>query len=217
MRIVTDIVKSHKKSVHRILSVLVLLTGVLASCSRPTAPKPHAYYRIDIPLPSYREVSYGPYAFAISNIAEIHPRIEPGERYWMDIVYPTLNTTIHCSYKPILGTHRTTDGRRMNAPEQTLTALTADALEFVYKHAQKASAIPEQAYQNPDARVYGVYFELHGNTASPCQFFLTDSTSHFFRGAVYSNCRPNADSLAPVYQYIEQDVRVLMESFRWTK
>lgn len=120
----------------------------------------------------------------------------------MDVWYPTFNVRIHCSYKPV---------------RNNLRELSDDAQSFVYKHSGIASAIPEQGFENTDARVYGVLYELEGNTASPFQFYLTDSLHHFFRGAVYFNCVPQQDSLAPVIRYMNGDVRHLIETFRWTR
>lgn len=153
-------------------------------------------------------VNHGPYSFAMSKSAVLVSREHEHESGWINIDYPSLNMTVHCSYKAV-------QGFRDAQHQGNLPQLTADALDFVYKHSVKANSIPEQAFMNPGKHVYGVYFELEGNTASPCQFFLTDSTHHFFRGAVYNNCRPNADSLAPVHAFIRNDMRVLMESFEW--
>ena len=182
-----------------ILSILALM---LLSCSRPVAPKPYGYYRITLPEHSYQlfEQNSYPYYFLYSSSATIQPVQYENERYWINIVYPTLNASIHCSYKPVRG---------------NLRQLTDDAWEFVFNHAIKASAIPEHAYENPEARTYGIFCELKGNTASPMQFFLTDSTRHFFRGAVYFNCVPNQDSLAPVIEYMQEDVLNLIETLRW--
>lgn len=175
---------------------------LLSSCSHDAVPRPRGYYRIDLPTHSYSKWTREgyPYSFNLPHSAKVDPHIEEGERYWIDINYPSLNATIHCSYKRI---------------DDNLPALTTDALEFVYKHVQQASAIPESEYENDDERVYGVVFELQGNTASPYQFFLTDSVNHFFRAALYCNCTPNADSLVPVYDFIKEDMLELIESFRW--
>jgi hypothetical protein len=56
---------------------------------------------------------------------------------------------------------------------------------------------------------------LGGESASPLQFMLTDSASRFFRGALFYDTRPNADSLAPVTAYLQEDVTELIQSFRW--
>ncbi len=191
----------------KILGVFML---VLVGCKEASVPKPRGYFRIDIPEAEYQDLGQKtkdkgqrtPYFFEYSAHAIAEPRQEPGERYWIDIVYPQYNAQIHCSYKPVQG---------------RLRMLSDDAQDFVYKHAGKATAIPEQGFVNEIDRVYGVYYELQGNTASPVQFYLTDSTRHFFRGALYFNCAPNQDSLAPVIDFIREDVRHMMESFQWTK
>ena len=188
-------------------SFFLVLPFLLWSCSHATAPKPYGYMRITPPDTAYYSfsahhpdpVSY-PYNFALSRNAVVQPRSTKDDRYWINIQYPSLNATIHCSYKPVQG---------------NLRELTNDALEFVYKNASHATSIPERSYTNPEHRVYGVLFNLEGNTASACQFFLTDSVHHFFRGSVYCNCRPNADSLAPINQYLQTDVIRLVESFQW--
>lgn len=179
-----------------------LLVLSMISCRQPAVPKPYGYFRIAIPdtlYTCYTPKDF-PYSFRLSCNAIVQPRMHTGEQYWIDIHYPTLNTTIHCSYKPI---------------HNNLRTLSRDAQEFLFSHATIASAIPEQEFANLEEKVYGVYYELHGNTASPIQFILTDSTKHFFRGSVYCNTIPNQDSLAPVYDYMRTDIRVLIESMKW--
>lgn len=184
-------------------AILLLFTAlVLPSCMRPSQPRPYGYFRIDIPEYGYRESELPgyPYRFEVADIACIDTVVDNAEPYWLDIVYPKLNARIHCSYKPV---------------EHNLGKLTDETIRMVFDHAIRADAIPEQGYSNPDERVYGVYYDLEGNTASPVQFFMTDSTGHFFRGALYYNNIPNADSLAPVNELMRRDIHHLMESFRW--
>jgi gliding motility-associated lipoprotein GldD len=54
-----------------------------------------------------------------------------------------------------------------------------------------------------------------GDAASNVQFFLTDSIHHFIRGALYFNNQPNADSMKPVVDFVKEDLRVMLKSFRW--
>lgn len=187
--------------------IIIVITFGMMACGAPTAPRPYGYYRITTPDPVYQpfhmysaDTEDFPYDFDLSENAEVLLRQKEGENYWINIYYPTIDATIHCSYKPM---------------NDDLRELTEDALEFVYKNATHASSIPERDYAHPEEKVYGVLFDLEGNTASTCQFFLTDSTNHFFRASVYCNCPPNADSLAPVSQYLRADVIRLIESFRW--
>ena len=194
--------KQQNRIGYRIVSLLVWGLFLCVACTKVSTPKPYGYYRIAIPDTSY--VSFDtrfpdwPYTFALSQNAIPQPRQD--EPYWLNIYYPSLDATVHCSYKPV---------------RHNLRELTNDALEFVYRNASFANAIPEREYSHPEADVYGVLFDLEGNTASSCQFFITDSTRHFFRASVYCNCPPNADSLAPVYEYLRKDVIRMVETFEW--
>ena len=194
---------------NRVISIILLFACV--SCSNNYTPRPYGYYRITVPDTAYTDFSCPikggvrgayPYSFALSQNAVVQPVKKDGEPFWINLYYPALNATIHCSYKPV---------------RNNLRELTNDALEFVYRNASFANAIPEREYNHPEADVYGVLFDLEGNTASSCQFFVTDSTRHFFRASVYCNCPPNADSLAPVYNYLRKDVVKMVETFQWTK
>ena len=188
----------------RKLGYILTILLVLNACTQVSVPRPYGYYRITVPDTSYVTFSAQypryPYTFALSQNAVVQPRTDVSEPYWINVYYPALDATIHCSYKPV---------------EHNLRELTNDALEFVYRNASFASSIPEREYMHPEARVYGVLFDLEGNTASSCQFFITDSTKNFFRASVYCNCQPNADSLAPVYNYLRTDVIRMVESFEW--
>lgn len=194
--------------------ILNLLLFACASCNNNYTPRPYGYYRITTPDTAYvdfsttclspfkGELEGAPYTFALSRNAVLQPRTDVSEPYWINLYYPALDATIYCSYKPV---------------QNNLRELTNDALEFVYRNASFATAIPEQEYAHPEASVYGVLFDLEGNTASSCQFFVTDSTRHFFRASVYCNCPPNADSLAPVYNYLRTDIIKMVETFEWTR
>lgn len=166
-------------------------------------PKPYGYVRLTMPDTCYADaVPKGyPYRFDVSCHAEVRPVSDvQGGQYWIDLHYPALNATVHCSYQPVRG---------------NLRELTDDAIRFVYRHSSHASSIPEQGFVHAEARVYGVLFDLEGNTASSMQFFVTDSVRHFFRAAAYCDCVPNADSLAPVYDYLHKDVVRMVESLEW--
>lgn len=178
-----------------------LLLLLFVSCGKAPVPKPRGYYRIDLPQPSYHrfEQKGFPYSFCISDYSYITPH-NSDEQYWIDVVYPKWGAAIHCSYKKV---------------SNNLDQLTNDAFDFVYKHAGKATAIPEVEYTNTEEHVYGIFFELHGNTASPYQFYLTDSIDNFFRGATYFNAIPNQDSLQPVVDYLQTDIKQMIETFKW--
>ena len=190
------------RACNRVLGCLILgalCMCCLSACRQRYVPKPYGYCRIALPEHAYKQVQPDgvPMSFDINTAAEVEQREDPT---WLNIVYPSLKATIHCNYKPV---------------RHNLRELSDDAQEFVFKHANIASAIPEQGFEDPENNVYGVYYELKGNTASPMQFYLTDSTRHFFRGSLYFNSVPNQDSLAPVIDFLSEDMRRLIESARW--
>jgi gliding motility-associated lipoprotein GldD len=187
------------------------------SCSFHHSPKPAGYYYIELEDPDYRPFSgYSLFEFDISTqvsvreipdtaINEFQHRIETKNRKnkWFNLVYPSLNAQIFCSYLPI--------------KSNNFAEITEESRKFAYLHVIKADAIHEQIFANPEQKVYGLLYEIKGNVASPIQFVLTDSVSSFFRGALYFDNIPNQDSIAPVLKYISEDIRVLMDSFRWKK
>ena len=184
--------------------IYLVLTGFFYSCADVPTPRPYGYFRVD--LPSNQYLSFDsvalPYLFDKSTSATVIPVKGKEENYWIDINYRTLNGTIYCSYKPV---------------NSNLFQLLEDTRKIVYKHSIRADGITETPFENPGSRVFGILYELTGNTASPVQFVLTDSTKHFFRGALYFDNVPNKDSIAPMAEYVRDDIIRLMESFEWKK
>lgn len=177
---------------------------MLMACQENYSPKPYGYFRVDLPAHSYSKITQQnlPYSFDISSIAKITQSSDFTQKNWIDIDYQTLNAKIHCSYFVV---------------DNNLQELLEDSYRYVYKHVTKADGIIQQVYENPDARVYGILYDLEGNTASSLQFVLTDSIHHFFRAALYFDNKPNADSIAPMNEYIRDDMFRLVESFEWKR
>ena len=75
--------------------------------------------------------------------------------------------------------------------------------------------LSETVFVNDEEEVYGILYDFKGNAASPVQFFLTDSLHQYFRGSLYFNARPNADSIAPMMTFVREDIVRLIESFKW--
>ncbi|MEI6554982.1 MAG: gliding motility lipoprotein GldD [Paludibacter sp.] len=186
------------------LLAIGVLVSLLNSCNKASVPHPYGYFRVDLPPHSYRMIDTlnMPYRFELSKSAVLVSREVKGENFWIDLYYPKLNAGIYCSYKPVKG---------------NLIDLVEDTRKIVYKHSIKADGIGEKVYDHKENNVHGILYDLRGNTASNIQFVLTDSTNHFFRGALYFNNIPNKDSIAPMSEYIREEVIHLMESFEWKK
>lgn len=84
---------------------------------------------------------------------------------------------------------------------------------MAYTHTIKAESIQEKYFKKD--QIFGLIYYIEGNTASSTQFFVTDSTRHFLRGALYFNQHPDKDSLAPVISYLREDIVNLMETVRF--
>ena len=185
------------------LFVLMLFAIVFTSCNEDYQPKPRAYFRIQLPEKQYEafQAKAYPYSFNVPSYAQIRPAKTKGEKYWINIYYPYFNAQLYISYKPI---------------NNNLDTLLNDMHNMMNKHIPKANAINEQMFLNEDIRVFGMAYEIKGTeAATPYQFYLTDSINHFIRGALYFNFSPNNDSLKPVIDYLQNDARELIDSFRW--
>jgi len=181
----------------------LLIFAVLSSCNTDYQPKPKAYFRIDFPEKTYRKLdSIYPYSFNIPTYAIVTPDYySPNEKDWINIVFPEFNGQLHLSYKKIEG---------------NLVEYMEDSRTMAYKHIPKASYIENRVIINPESKVYGLIYEINGmGVASPYQFFVTDSASHFLRGALYFNMIPNNDSLAPVIDFLKEDIENLILSLEW--
>jgi gliding motility-associated lipoprotein GldD len=184
--------------------LIICFTLSLYSCTKTSIPRPYGYFRVDLPVHAYRTIDTLnlPYRFDIPKNAKLISRQAKGEMFWIDLYYPKLNASIYCSYKPVKG---------------NLIELLEDTRKIVYKHSVRADGISEKVFEHPDKKVHGILYDLKGNTASSLQFILTDSTHNFFRGALYFNNVPNKDSIAPMSDYIREDVIRIMESFEWKR
>ncbi|MBC7905063.1 MAG: hypothetical protein H7Y27_16665, partial [Gemmatimonadaceae bacterium] len=87
---------------------------------------------------------------------------------------------------------------------------------LTYKHSYKATSIEDSLFHTQKG-ITGIFFRIGGNAATANQFLVTDTSSHFVRGALYFDAAPNEDSLVDVNQFLKQDMKHLINSFSWKK
>lgn len=185
-----------------LLALFFLTTG---ACDSDYTPKPRGYFRIDLPQHGYRKFdTVFPFTFEYPVYATLMPdNSKMAEPYWINIRYNPFHATLHLSYKFVRG---------------NLSQYLEDSRTLVNKHIQKASAITQREFTNPDQRVFGLVYDIRGSdAASSYQFYVTDSLSEFVRGALYFNLVPNNDSLAPVIDFLKEDIDHLIGTFKWKK
>ena len=187
----------------------IVLIAVIAICAvscnddeETYSPRPRGFPRINFPEKAY-EVYSGdcPYTFEIPKYSRmVRDRHNGAEPCWLNLEFPQFNATIHLSYKTV---------------NNNIGQYLEDSHDFANKHQIKATGLEEIPIYRDSAKVYGLIFDINGNTASNLQFYMTDSTEHFIRGALYFNCVPNIDSLKIVIDFIKKDVLHLISTTQW--
>lgn len=197
---------------YRLASAIVFLLLLTACGGGETrfTPKPRAYPKVVYPKKAYQQFDkdYCAFTFEYPVYAEIQQDTSffeqlPPHPCWFDLYIPNFGSRLHCSYVPING-------------KRAFEQLKADAFEMTDWHNKRANYIEEVLIDKPNG-VGGMVFLVEGDVASPFQFFLTDTTDHFMRGSLYFNTEARADSLAPVYEFIREDLLHLIETFEWTE
>lgn len=184
------------------LSLIILLTA----CNSDYTPRPRGYFRIDFPPHEYQSFNrpefpysfeYPVYGNVIRDTSFFGDKTE--NPYWINIDFPRFHARIYVSYKLVDG---------------NFDKLREDAYKMTYKHTYKASSIEDSLISTP-LGVHGVFFNVGGNAATAKQFFVSDSTRHFLRGALYFDTTPNADSLGIVNSFLQEDMNHLINTLRW--
>jgi gliding motility-associated lipoprotein GldD len=189
----------------KIYIALFSIALLCSSCEKSYLPKPRGFHYISLEKPSYIQLKgHYPYSFLVNDQATVVPDTgKYSEPYWLDIRYPRFNAEIEVTYKPL----NTKD-------ENQLSKLIRDARTLVSKHQVKASGIEENRVMTQAGNTAFI-FEISGQVPSQLQFYTTDSTRHFLRGALYFKTSTKNDSLAPVIKYIAADIHQLIRSIEW--
>lgn len=190
-----------KKATKHFLLILSIGLGLSACNNRKQTPKPRGYFRIAFPEKSYHQANLDfPFTFDIANYSELLIDTDRNDDDWINIVTKKNKADLHITYVPL---------------KNDLSRHLEESRKLAYDHAIKADEIEEQRYINPAEKVYGTIFFIEGNAASPIQFYLTDSSRHFLRGALYIREIPNIDSISPVIEFLKPDVIRLIETTQW--
>lgn len=198
---------------HLISSIItvILLLVVTTACKDIAIPRPRGYFRVDLPEKEYTRFfdtvakdGYLPLRFEYPVYGEISFEVdEYSEPGWFNINFKAYRAKIYLTYRDV-------DNDLGRLMEQSYTM-------NVKNHISRADAINEKMFINDDEKVYGVLYDLKGNTATAVQFFVTDSVKHFLRGSLYFFTEPNPDSLAPLNEFFREDIIHLIETLQWTE
>ena len=194
---------------HLNLLCLVTCAFCLGACNSDYHPetKKKGYFKIDFPEKEYRAFDQPgyPYTFEYPVYANITKDTtffeDKAEDWWINIDVPRFGGRIYISYKPV--------------DKNNFDSLVDDAYKMAHKqHIEVSTGIEDSVMRTPSG-VEGIYYSLKGNTATANQFFLTDSTKNFLRGALYFNASPNEDSLGIVNDFLKKDLQHLINTLKW--
>lgn len=178
---------------------------ILIGCSDPYIPKQKGYHIIDLPEHKYialQDQSH-PYTFEHSVYAKVQPHKKSSitQPHWIDIVYPDFDASIELTYKTI-------------DDEKEFGKMLNDARKLTNKHNIKAYSIDETSVRS-EFGITATIFELNGEIPSQFQFYATDSSENFFRGALYFKTSTKNDSLRPVITYLSYDIVHMLNTLSW--
>ncbi len=179
------------------IGCFILLSAVLTSCKDDVLPKPKSFLNLEYPMAEYHRFQNDcPYSFAISKESSIE--FENGCKAL--ISYPNLHANVHITYRRV---------------QNDLDEILQEVDRLTTKHTIKADAIIPHPFENAEKKVYGVLFDVQGESASNVQFHLTDSSKHVVTAALYFKIQPNYDSIYPAVDFIKNDMMKMMETFEW--
>lgn len=188
------------------LCFLAVSVLYISSCNSDYTLRRKGYFKIDFPRHEYKQFNmpgypytfeYPVYAAVVQDTSLFSDNDTP---YWINIDFPRFNGKIYISYKVINKTN--------------FNKLVNDAFTMTYKHSSKATEI-QDSLMKTEAGLTGVWFTVGGNAATARQFFITDSVKHFLRGALYFDTTPNEDSLNIVNDFLQEDMKHLINTLKW--
>lgn len=206
--------------------IIMISVSFFLGCNSNYSSKKTGYFKIALPQHQYQlfNDSNFPYRFEYPVYANIiqdssYFDSKPENDYWINVDFPEFDARIFLSYKIIGGKTtfkiKQTDGiYKDSIGINYFDKMVNDAFNLTNKNDVIATSINDSLILTPN-HITGVFFKVAGNAATAKQFFLSDTTHHFIRGALYFNTTPNADSLKPVQDHLQKDIEHLINTFSW--
>jgi gliding motility-associated lipoprotein GldD len=184
--------------------IIVILMLVLSSCEGEESydfyPKPISGHRIIFPEKTYENfTSDCNYSFDIPS--------------YSNLTLDSVNNT--CNGNLVLNQFNATLFLTYIKIDTNLMQNIEYSRKLAYDHSVKADAIEEKVIKNTENDTYGMQYKIVGNAASNYQFYVTDSSDNFLRGALHFYAAPNYDSIKPTLNFIMEDFDHLIETIDW--
>lgn len=178
---------------------LIICLFLFSCSSAPKEKEQTSSIRKTNELAKYETASF---SFDYNKGQTIIPKIaDSSDEIWFDILDSDMGATIYCSYLPI--------------NQASLYQTLEDSYRLAYSHVSVSDGISQSFISNDNLKTYATIYDIDGQVATPIQFFVTDSTSHFLRGSLYYNKSVKNDSVASTTKLIRDDILTLISSLRW--
>jgi gliding motility-associated lipoprotein GldD len=204
----------------------LFLVFLLVSCNSTYTSKKQGYFKIDFPKRDY--IKFDDLGFPFSFEYPAYAVVEKGSAYFdsatsnpfsINIDFPSFNGKIFMSYKVVGGKSvykvKAPGGAyRDSVGINVFQNMVDDSYKLTYKNDIKAYSIEDSIMHTPN-HITGIFFRLSGNVATAKQFLLSDTVHNFLRGALYFDATPNEDSLHPVNDFLQEDMKHIINTLRW--
>lgn len=179
-------------------SVVCVVLISFFSCQEKVQPKPQGFLRLEYP-----EAKYESYSSSLGFYFDKNQqaKVDKPTKTSFQLYYSKMNARLFIDYQKVSSSN--------------LKSLIKDAQKLTYNHSIKAEDIQENLIIDKEKKVYGMFYELIGNTATNVQFYVTDSLQHFVLGSLYFYAKPNYDSILPATNYIKKDMLQMIETLNW--
>ena len=177
---------------------IIFFALIVYSCNNNVnLPKQKAYFAPEFEIPNYKKISLDcNYSFNINSQASINNI----KNCNYEIYYKNLNAKIFINQIVL-----------SNSIERVVNTFN----QKINENSRLSDQIIQSDYFNIDNETYSKLYSFVGNSPSNIQFYLTNQTDKFLTGSLFFETEPNYDSLFPYIDYIRNDIKKMVDSFRW--
>jgi gliding motility-associated lipoprotein GldD len=180
--------------------ILVAIALLLVACSSNEAvPKPRGFHRLFFPAHAYQafDCPLCPFTFehpTYGRLVQLRP-----DSCVFDLVFDSLGCRWHTTVEIL-------------SPNYGFAQAFEKYRSLIYRHSSKARIYE---VNSSNANGTGRFFELYGEVPTSAQFLFSDSTRYTIETSFYFETAQQNDSLAPVIEFIKQDLHHMLQSIRW--
>ena len=177
---------------------IIFFALIVYSCNNNVnLPKQKAYFAPEFEIPTYKKISLDcNYSFNINSQASINNI----KNCNYEIYYKNLNAKIFINQIVL-----------SNSIERVVNIFN----QKINENSRLSDQIIQSDYVNIDKKIYSKLYSFVGNSPSNIQFYVTNQTDKFLTGSLFFETKPNYDSLFPYIDYIRNDIKKMVDSFRW--